>query len=240
MNSFVSFYFEIPCLASLLAFSIYTLFCFKRLSFRANKAPLFSVMSSNWAPNVRDTRSRITMDIIISASVVTTPKSPWFSAPSKLFVFCGQLDDLCWDCYLYLLLNYWPLHRLSCDTNCPLMCPCPFSLFVIYISLSLNRHNDILWFTICTAYSFFKLNSTLKFFFGHLVIFSGCAFWTKVVLSRLENFKNCRSWIMLFQHPVLSQVPFFIKENSISFMLPLFCTMMARNDIKLTINDLWQ
>ena len=102
MNSFVSFYFEIPCLASLLAFSIYTLFCFKRLSFRANKAPLFSVMSSNWAPNVRDTRSRITMDIIISASVVTTPKSPWFSAPSKLFVFCGQRDDLCWDCYLYL------------------------------------------------------------------------------------------------------------------------------------------
>ena len=240
MNSFVSFYFEIPCLASLLAFSIYTLFCFKRLSFRANKAPLFSVMSSNWAPNVRDTRSRITMAIIISASVVTTPKVPDF-LPHQSCLFSVVSAMIYVGIVIYIwLLNYWPLHRLSCDTNCPLMCPCPFSLFVIYISLSLNRHNDILWFTICTAYSFFKLNSTLKFFFGHLVIFSGCAFWTKVFLSRLENFKNSRSWIMLFQHPVLSQVPFFIKENSISFMLPLFCTMMAQNDIKLTINDLWQ
>ena len=137
MNSFVSSYFEIPCLASLLAFSIYTLFCFKRLSFRANKAPLFSVMSSNWAPNVRDTRSRITMAIIIPASVLSQPQKVPDFLPHQSCLFSVVSSMIYVGIVIYIwLLNYWAAppsflwHKLPLNVSLPLLSLCYLYFFV--------------------------------------------------------------------------------------------------------------
>ena len=171
MNSFVSSYFEIPCLASLLAFSIYTLFCFKRLSFRANKAPLFSVMSSNWAPNVRDTRSRITMAIIIPTSVLSQPQKVPDFLPHQSCLFSVVSSMIYVGIVIYIwLLNYWAAppsflwHKLPLNVSLPLLSLCYLYFFVTEPSQ---------WYFMihkCRLF-FFELNSALKFFltFGNFL-----------------------------------------------------------------------